>query len=731
MAPLTLRNFGGTHQLVFATEKDLQELDTLDPARWAATSAPLRDLHCDPGLLAFVDAKGNGRIRVEDLLAARDWAFARLRGRKRIEEQSDELLLDDLDASTPEGQKLRHAAEHVARELKLADPSRLKLADVRAFRAGYAQTLANGDGVVPPTRLPEPEVAEFAREVMSVVGGAPDASGEAGVGEAQLQRFIEGGKAFLEWRARPERAPDIVPLGAETEPALAAVRALDAKIEEYFLVCDLLRQEQQAASALKPTDEEWKSLRARGAPGIESYLAAAPLAQPSAAGELAMAAPVNPAFEGAWAALNEKVLSRLAPGKGTIDRVAWRKLKATFDPYLAWQKEKPAEPFETVKLEHLDGHLIQPLQQKLHQYIDVDKAAAPELAQVIELEKLILYQRGLLELANNLASFSALYDPSKTALIEMGTLVLDGRRLEFCARVEGRAAHRPVAAESLIFLVYAQVLEKDGAAPAFEVVAPVTSGERGRLRAGKRGIFVDTAGKEWDAVITEVVENPISIKEAMLAPFRRLQKSIAQRIESMLAKQQASREAAMGAQAGGAVDKGAEVAAKAADVPPAPAPAPAAPEKKDSSAMQNLLIGGSIAFAAIGSALAYVISAVTSISPIKLLGGIAGLIAAVAGVSALLGWLKLRRRDMGMLFEAGGWAINPRMKITRRLGIIFTWTPEFPAGTFVDRRDALAGLAEIKAQDKRRAQVKRRIWGVAALVAIGAAGWVWYRYFRR
>ncbi len=294
----------------------------------------------------------------------------------------------------------------------------------------------------------------------------------------------------------------------------------------------------------------------------------------------------------------------------------------------------------------------------------------------------------------------------------MGTIVVDGRRLEFCARVENRAAHKAVASESLIFLVYAQVLEKDSAAPAFEVVAPVTSGERGRLRAGKRGLFIDVQGKEWDAVIVEVVENPISIKEAMLLPFRRAQKMIADRVESMLAKQQAAHEAAL-------------VSTAAAGAPAAPAA-----EKKDSAGMQNLLIGGSIAFAAIGSALAYVVSAVTSIAPLKLLGGIAGLAAGLAGLSALLAWLKLRRRDMGMLFEASGWAINPRMKITRRLGIIFTRTPDFPPGTRVDRRDVLAGLAEIKAQDKEIARRRRRISGVVFLLAVAGAAILWSRFYR-
>jgi hypothetical protein len=149
--------------------------------------------------------------------------------------------------------------------------------------------------------------------------------------------------------------------------------------------------------------------------------------------------------------------------------------------------------------------------------------------------------------------------------------------------------------------------------------------------------------------------------------------------------------------------------------------------------MQNLLIGGSLAFAAIGSAFAYVVSAVASIAPLNLVSGIAGLVLAVAGISALLGWFKLRRRDMGLLFEASGWAINAEMKITRRLGVTFTRTPGFPDGTRIDRLDVLALDPEVVAQDAKRSQARGRVFlTVFALAALGAGfWWLWAHHFYR
>ena len=46
MDKMLFRNFGGLHQFMVGDEGDLARIDELDPARWAATSAPLTDLHC-------------------------------------------------------------------------------------------------------------------------------------------------------------------------------------------------------------------------------------------------------------------------------------------------------------------------------------------------------------------------------------------------------------------------------------------------------------------------------------------------------------------------------------------------------------------------------------------------------------------------------------------------------------------------------------------------------------
>jgi hypothetical protein len=715
MRRMFFRNVGGVHQLEVADDEDLAKIDRVDPARWAATSAPLKDLSCDPAFLAFLDAGGTGRLRVKQLVAARDWLFERLKHRKRIRDRSSTLVVADLDDSREPGQKLKKAVEHVlaqVREAKPAEPQatpvekplmdRLSLTQIRDFRASYAKTLLNGDGIVSPDHMTDPAVAAFAKDVMATIGSAKDASGLPGVGEAELTKFLERAKVFLEWRTRPTTSPAILVWGDETTAAADLVRSLDAKVEEFFLHCDLLRQDSLAASS-RLSVEEMRALKAKDMAAVEAYLAGSPLAAPNPEGILALDGPVNLIYQDRFASLRSTVLGRsLGPEVHSLTRHSWKQVKATFEAVYAWQLEKPAEPFDKLDAAALESVVAGPLPVQLQALIALDKAAAGELAELVTIEKFMLYQRWLLDLVNNFVNLSAVYHPSHDALMERGSLVIDGRRLEFCLKVENRDAHKKIAAESLLFLVYATVTEKDTAGgTTFEVIAPLTSGERGRLRAGKRGLFIDNDGKEWDAVISEVVENPISIREAFKAPFRRMKEFVASKIEELASKHL----------------KMAETSAAETTTTPAPTPAQiAAPAAAGAAVggaagagaagqgLQNILLMGGLVATALTAALGYVVSVFHDIHIFSLLWKVGLVALIIGGLSSFLGWLKLRRRDMSLILEANGWALNMPMKVTRRAGGLFAHTPRLPKGA-KRQRIPMGGSA--------------RFWRIFAVVLVG------------
>jgi len=685
MASMRFSNFGGIHQFVVSSAADLEQIDSLDPARWAATSAPLDDLHCDEGFLKYVDTETTGRIRVAQIIKARDWLFERLADREVVKGRNESIKLDAI-----KDEKVRAAAVRVNREQKAEDAARVSLADVRAFKGGYSKFLANGDGVLPADVVPEAEVASFIKDIMAVVGSAKDRGGADGVDGDHLEKFKTQGRAYLDWNSKAKAA---AVWGDDTAAASALCAKLDAKIEEYFLHCDLLRQETPAEATLKLKEDEVRALRAKDGGAIKTYLEASPLAPPNAKGTLDLTGAINPLFQADVADLRAKVLTRAVSNDvRELTRDSWRKAKATFDGWRAYEGSKPTEPFDPIA-DKLAGYLDGPLPGRVTHYIDLDKAAAPELGEVDNLEKLLLFVRWLVELVNNFVNFSAIYRPTETALVEMGSLVIDARRLDFCVMVHDRAAHKAIATESLVFLVYAKITEKHGGGETFEVVAPVTGGEKGRLCVGKRGIFYNREGKEFDSEIVEIVENPISVREAMYAPFRRAAKFIGDKFESMVNSATEAQQAALSAkteEAAATAQQTAESAATAARTAAPAAAAPAAPAaaaaEREGLNVNSLVIGGGMALAGLGAVLAVIVNMLTSLS-----GWIAilGVIGAVLALSAFTAWLKLRRRNVSVLLEANGWAVNVHTNVTARIAKVFAYTPDLPKGATMDVTDAL------------------------------------------
>ncbi|MEZ4406673.1 MAG: hypothetical protein R3A52_09370 [Polyangiales bacterium] len=716
---MKFKNLGGTLEYLVRDEEDLARLDEVDPARWAATSAPVDDLHCDKAFLRLIGATETGRVRVSHVLAARDWAFARLARKGVLREKTDSVPIEAIDPEGDAGKKLRAAAARVNAEQGAKDEARVALADVRAFRTGSVKRLANGDGVIPPELVTDDALKDFIKDVMVAVGGTADRSGTDGVSKALLDRFETRAKDYLSWRSRAEAAQ---PWGADTGGAREMVAAMAPRIEAWFLYSELLRQE-APGSGLRLTDEEFRALRAKALADVEKHLVDAPLAAPVPSGALRLDAEVNALHRHAFEALRDKVLLRaLGESERELTRDGWARVKAIFEPFAQWEREKPEEPFEKIGDEKLKGYLDGPLPAKLAELIAKDSAAQADLDQVDDLEKLVLCARWLIELANNLVNFSRIYDPEAVSLVECGSLVIDGRRLEFCLRVQNRAAHKVVATESKCFLVYAKLTSKEAGGETYEVVAPVTGGERGRLRVGKRGIFIDVDDKEWDAVVVDVVENPISVREGAIAPFRRAATFISTKFEEWVGSKADAQQSALTQ----ATERGVASATTAANTvgtrPATPAPAagaarPAAPAREPLN-INSLIIGGGVAMAGLGAVLATVFSALTSLN-----GWIAivGLVLAVILVSAFVAWLKLIRRDMSLILEANGWAVNAQMKITRRIAKLFAFTPKLPRGASIDRTEV---APRPNAEDDKKPSTALPL--LLALLAVSAGVYAWY-----
>ena len=684
MSRLVFKNYGGSYQLEIQDAQDLEKIQILDETRWAATSIPVSSLNCDATFTSYVDTDKNGRIRTDEFKAAQEWLFKLLSNRSRLSEGTDVLILDNVDVSHPEGKKMMATAKRILTNLNSPDAREINLNEVRDVKNIMARADTNGDGVIPPVAASNPDLAGFIVSIMETVGSTVDASGQSGISEEQLKVFLEDAEAYLIWKEKGKipkgsQVSGIMPWGVETPAAFELISKLEGKIEQYFTQCNMIKFDERTAVQMRLRQKELEEIDFSDKLMMEARLKDAPLALPNAKGSLNLDKAINPLYAVYLVKFRDKVLKR-ALGKlvKELSKEKWNRVKAIFAPYREWLENKRGEKVEKLGEDKLRRYLKGTYRQQLSQLIVKDRMAAKELDQIHNLEKLILYQRWLMELANNFVNFSNFYDPERCSLFETGTLVIDGRQMTFTMKVHDRTLHKKIAERSFIFLMYLEITgrkHKDvdlsiiprgtgeqNRTIKFEIVTAVTSGSAGRLCLGKRGVFFTTDGQEWDAEVVDIVENPISIGESIRAPFQQFTGLIKKQVEKFTQTSQAKLEGDFA--------------------------------KPSASGMtRDLLLGGGIAIAALGSAFAYITKALSQVRAVHILGVLLGVVVIVLLPGIISGFIKIRKRDMSVILEASGWAVNVHLRLNAVLGQLFTHLPPLPKGARKRRRDMIKKLA--------------------------------------
>lgn len=706
--PFVFRDYRGLLQLRLNTTDDLDHLHRLEPARWSSTSVPIDQLFCDKAFLEFIDTDKNKRVRVQELLEAHDWMRTRLKNKRRMIERTDTIFLDDLDTSNPDAAKLKALVEeHMDRK---GGGVQVALEEIRAFKETYTKQFPNGDGVVTFAQMGDLELSALASNIVKSEGGVPDLSGEIGIDETKLDAFIQHGLSWLAWEAEAntidsEVNSTLFPLGEATVPAGELVLSLSEKLDQFFSQCDLISQENAALSRFSATPETLAALNINDPAAIQTFLKEAPIARPNPEGILDIEAWLNPLFADDLKKLAALVLplvpaikKRENPNTNTkISRKEWAKIRELFGEFRAYMQRKPPDMPDELRGDELRELILGPLPERLRFLIAEDREASKELKAISDLEKLALYQRWLVELANNMASFPYLFVLNERCLFETGTLILDGRELSFCVRVNQKSEHKAIAEQANLFVIYADLdrKSKSGETETMSIAAAVTSGVRRGISMGKRGIFYDREGREWDARIVDIIVRPISLWEAAVAPFVRLRDFVLDRIERWTESRFVSAESRALETGEGQV---LAPDALAAPRPPGAASDPAAQQAQrnasnaQSLGLANLFFGSAISLAAIGSAAAFAIKTLSLTDPVNLLVVVCGIVGGIMLLSAFLGWLRLRKRDLSTLLEACGWAFNVRILLRRRHSLRFTRIPPIPRKA-VRERGAMPRIA--------------------------------------
>ena len=492
---------------------DILNLEKLDQKLWVALACPTRGIEFDTRTLDLLDLDKDGRIRVPEILAAVRWAKTAFKNPDDLLRGGPSVSLDSiLDPALLAG------ARRVLENIGKPDAPSICLDDVADRAKIFALAPFNGDGVFPPEHASDPADRAVLEEIVATVGGPADFSGKLGANQAKTDAFFAEAKALVEWEDKAAADPGLFPVGREaTLAAVAAVQAVEAKIDDYFARCRLAAFDPRALTALNRVETDYLVLAAKDLSVTAQEMAGFPIARVEPGRPIPLLEGVNPAWAAALAALASAATPLLGGRPVSLSGEEWTALKARLAPCAAWLASKPASPVERLGLPRLRAILASPAKTRIDALLLKDLAVQAELAQVASVEKLLLFQRDLARLLNNFVNFSEFYG-RKNAIFQAGTLYLDGRSCNLCVQVTDTAKHAALAGLAATYLAYCDCTRPGG--EKMTVAAAFTDGDSDNLIVGRNGVFYDRKGRDWDAAITKIVPNPISIREAFWSPYK-------------------------------------------------------------------------------------------------------------------------------------------------------------------------------------------------------------------
>ena len=651
---------GEVDQVVIRTGQDIAHIGELDQKLWVALACPTRGIEFDSATLDLIDESKDGRIRPPELVAACEWAVARVRDPQVLADGGDVLQLNSINDATEEGALLLAEARRVLELAGLPDAPAITLAQVQERMASLQALRFNGDGVVSAATAEGDEaLAGLIARIQELYGAVDGSDGVPGIDRSKAEAFWEDVQSLQNWFARAAELGCNLQPRAQALAAAEAVNAVQAKVDDFFARTRLVEFDANARAPLNPTEEGYAALGTQVLSNASESLAALPLAAVTGERSLPLVNGVNPAWAAALQTLREQAVQPVfGEALAALTEVQWDQLKTMLAQCQQWLSECPATPLGAVSEVEIQQLLSSGLKDAVMQLLDHDDAEKEHAVQAMALEKLIRLQRDLLELLNNFVSFSRFYR-REGAAFQAGTLFLDGRSCDLTVEVADAAAHSTLAAMAKTYLAYCEC-KREGQKKT--IVAAFTAGDVDFLFVGRNGVFYDRAGNDWDATIVKLIDNPTSIGQAFFSPYKKFLRMI----EEQVAKHAAAKNDVVNTSLS-------DNATKLVTAPKDLAQAPAAARKTDVGTVAAI----GVALGSLSAVIVGIFGKFIELGP-WIPVAILGLILAISGPSMLIAWLKLRQRSLGPILDASGWAINGRMNINLGLGRSLSQTAKVP-----------------------------------------------------
>lgn len=644
-------SLGGAIRVKIASGEDIAHLGELDQKLWTVLSCPVDGLEFDRQTLDLIDTEHDGKIMVNEVVQAAQWLTSVIKNKDLILKGDSVLSLDQINTDNETGKKLYDSARQILRNLGL-DKQEISVEDALDTKAIFTGTKFNGDGIITSVTADNEAQARTIADCIATIGSESDRSGEAGITAELIEKFYSACTAYAQWKDQANA--EILPFGDNTAAAYEACNAVKDKISDFFTRCRLLSFDKTVAESVNVAVTDIGSI------------ASCPIAKPTENGILPFGG-INPAWKPAFDKFQSLTLDFTPENKEGINEKEWNAILGKFNAYAFWIGSKAGCEVESLGIERVEEILKENRKDELLALVEKDKAVKAESDSIDDVKKLMLYYRDLYRLLKNFVLFADFYSraPGVRAMFELGQLYIDQRCCDLCIRVADMSKHADMAKLSGIFLIYFKCSSKK-LGKSMDAVAVMTDGDINDLRPGKNGIFYDLQGNDYDAVITKVVDNPVSIKQAFWAPYRKAWEFC----ERIINKSAADKDAKINSELQGQLQNVAATAPAAAPI--------------DKKQIFDIAKFAGI-FAALGMALGYISKAITDIAkgiastPVdKILLMTLGLLLVISGPSCFIAWTKLRKRNLGPVLNANGWAINSKVLVNVVFGGKVTSIAKYP-----------------------------------------------------
>ena len=707
----TFQKIAGCRQIVIKTVQDLASAVSLDPAHWAVTGMPLDAVIFDPDFLELMDTDHNNRIRPDELRNAVNWLLGILKDPSGIEEGSPVLKLSAINPEAEGATVLLSAARIILKNLGTPESDELTLEQVTDRRNLVLNSCGNGDGVITAENNDNPLLAEYVRDAITVCGSVTDVSGLPGIDVAIAEKFRKELEKYFQWHSE-EKGEVLFPYGERTPELYEKYIAVEEILNHYFFLCN--------AVAGSGTDRfsGMTSFDPLNSSAMKDFLKNAPCAMPDPERILSLSGWINPEMGSAlipFSALAHEL--GLTAEAECITENEWKEIVRKLLPRKEWLARTPEGAVNTLSCEKVNEYLEKNITADALALIEKDAAVKEEIEAYGSLRKLIHYQRGMIEFVNNFINLSALFNPEKFSILQFGHLIMDGRHYTLCCKVPDVAAHKKIIMRCNVCVMYvALTTGKPDALKKMTLAVAVTSGTMRDIFIGRPGVFISNDGVEWDATVIDFVQQPVSLWEAIQMPFIRFGEFLEKQADKFFT----SKSKAMETDLSKDLTKG-----------KVPGEIVQTATKQQTPAVSGsmMLMGGGIGIAALGSAFVLIVNTVKDIPVWKILTVLIGIIFVVSGPVILISVIKLCRRYISDFLSAGGWAVNPRMRLSNRMGMIFTHIPDLPAGIRYLYGDLIAKFSK-NFIDKRIRKRKIIFWICFALVLLGTGAWIYWKYFK-